>query len=279
VKIFVAVILFGLAAALRADEFAEKFAVVMIDDESEAKLGPFPYDRGLMAKAIEASAKGGAKAVVFKFFFDQPKTSSGDAALCAAMHSLPVVLQARLDDSEGTAQEIPLRFELGPNRLATPVRGDRGWIPLPTLLDAARAVGFVDFNSLKIPLVEEYRGAPYRSLILCCLELAVGAQARVVEGNRVEIGKGFIPVNAMDIYEADLTHLEPLKIISFESLLAGVVERNAIEGRVVIIGLDSAPIPSLLTEHGKMGVHRFFVQCLAASYQTLKANQSKDPTP
>ena len=278
-KIFVAIFLLGLAAALRADEFADKFAVVMIDNESEAKLGPFPYDRALMAKAIEASAKGGAKAVVFKFFFDQPRTSVGDAALCAAMHILPVVLQARLDGNEGTAQEIPPRFELGPSRLATPVRGERGWIPLPTLLEAASAVGFVDFNSPKIPLVEEYRGVPYRSLILCCLELAVGAQASVEEGNRIEIGNGFIPVNAMDIYEADLTHLEPLKIISFDRLLAGVVERNAIEGRVVIIGLDSAPIPTLLTEHGKMGVHRFFVQCLAASYQTLRANQSKDPAP
>jgi CHASE2 domain-containing sensor protein len=70
VRIFAATFLFGFTAFLRGDEFADKFAIVMVDDQSEAKLGPFPYDRALYAKAAEVCANDGAKAVVFKFFFD-----------------------------------------------------------------------------------------------------------------------------------------------------------------------------------------------------------------
>jgi adenylate cyclase len=273
------IFLLSFVAALKADEFADKFAIVMIDEATEVELGPFPYDRAVMAKAVDACAADGAKAVVFKFFFDQPKTAAGDSALCHSMHGIPVALQARLDADDGTEQQIPSRFELSPRGLSTAVRGERGWIPLPAMLDVAAAVGFVDFNDPRIPLVEEFRGIPYRSLILCCLELAVGAPVRVDDGKKIEVGNGYIPVDTDNVYHADLTHLESLRVISFASLLAGNVERRAIEGRVVIIGLDSAPIPSIVTEHGRMGIHRFFVQCLAACYQALRANQSPEPQP
>jgi CHASE2 domain len=276
---FAVIFLLGFVATLKADEFADKFAVVMIDAESEAKLGPFPYDRALMAKAVDACAADGAKAVVFKFFFDKPKTASGDSALCLAMHAIPVALQARLDADDGTQEDIPSKFGLVPSGLSAAVRGDRGWIPLPAMLDVAAAVGFVDFNNSNIPLVEEYRGIPYKSLILCCLELAVGAQARVDDGKEIEVGKGYIPVDADNVFHAGVTRLEPLSVISFATLLAGNVGRKAIEGRVVIIGLDSAPVPSITTEHGRMSIHRFFVQCLAACYETLKANQSPEAPP
>jgi CHASE2 domain-containing sensor protein len=273
VKISAAILLLGFTTFLKADEFADKFAIVMIDDQSETKLGPFPYDRALLAKAAEVCADDGAKAVVFKFFFDQAKTQTGDAALGKAMRALPVILQARLGGDDSTTQEVPPRFQIGPGVLSTAVRDDEGWIPLPALLESAAALGFIDFDSPKIPLIEEYRGASYKSLIVCCLELAVGTQARVKDGIRIEIGNGYLPVNAKNVYRADLASLEPLKIMSFERLLAGGVPRSEIEGRVVIIGFDSSQIPTLETDHGRMGIHRFFVQCLAASYRALRANQ------
>src|SRR5476649_1004481 len=156
-----------LAAHARAGDFGSDFAVVMIDDATEAKLGPFPYDRAMYAKAIDACARLKAKAVVVKFFFDLPKTPAGDAALAAAMKNIPCVLQARLEPTEGTAQSIPSRFRFGDKPLPAGERGDLGWIPLPGLLDTASAVGFVDFDSPTIPLIEDYRGASYKSLVLC----------------------------------------------------------------------------------------------------------------
>jgi len=250
----------------------------MVDDVTEAKLGPFPYDRALMARAVEACARDNAKAAVFKFFFDQPRSAAGDTAFGEAMATLPVALQARLETSEGTDRSIPTRFGFGQQGLATATSGDRGWIPLPALLEHASAVGFVDFNNAAIPLVEEFRGVSYKSLVVCCLELAVNAHAYAGTGDRIYIGRGYLPVDALNVYRPDLGRLEPLKMISFARLLDGEAKREDIEGRVVIIGLGSAKAPTLSTQHGVMGIHRFFVQCLAASYRTLMANQPPEPT-
>ena len=268
-----AILVFATAAFLKADDFASHFAVVMIDDETEAKLGAFPYDRAIMAKAVDACVRAGAKAVVLKFFFDQPKSEAGDAALRDAMTRIPVALQVRLENSEGRPLPIPPQFSFGKAHLPAAVRGDLGWIPLPGLMDAAVAVGFVDFDGPTIPLVEEYRGVGYRSLLLCCLELALDAPASVEPG-RIHIGRGFLPVSALNTFHADLGQLESIKVIPFVQLLSGEVTEAEIKKRVVVIGLDSARTPTLATERGRIKIHRFFIQCLAASYRTWTANQA-----
>lgn len=270
-KTALTLLIFVAATVLRADDFASRFAVVMIDDETEAKLGAYPYDRAVFAKAVDACADAGAQAVVLKFFFDLPKSAKGDAALRDAMTRIPVALQARLESSEGTQLQIPEKFRLG-EQATTAVRGDRGWIPLRSLMSSAAAVGFVDFDSPTIPLIEEYQGVAYRSLVLCCLELALNAPARVAP-NRIYLGERFLPVSAANSFQADLSQLESLKIISFARLLAGDVPKAELEQRVILIGLDSRKIPTLATEHGRMKIHRFFVQCLAATYRALQANQ------
>ena len=277
-KVIAAIALLLIAASARAGDFASDFALVMIDDETEAKFGAFPYDRKLYAEAVDACARYKARAVVLKFFLDQAKSAEGDTALRDSMKRIPVALQARLESTEGSSQRIPSKFGFGQQRLAAGVRGDRGWIPLPSLLDVAAAIGFVDFDSPEIPLVEEYRSMPYKSLILCCLELAIRAPARVATDSRIYVGSGYLPVNASNIYRADVSRLESLKIISFAHLLAGDVKKEEIEGRVVIIGWDSTRTSTLPTEYGKMRIHRLFSQLVAASYRTLKANQAPTPT-
>ena len=62
---------------------------------------------------------------------------------------------------------------------------------------------------------------------------------------------------------------EDLKIISFASLLEDRVAPDAIAGRVVIIGWDSAQTPALAAPRGPMKLHRFFVECLAATWRAL----------
>ena len=51
-----------------------------VDTNSETKLGEFPLDRAHYAKALDRAAEFKAKAVVFKFFFDQPRNAASDAA-------------------------------------------------------------------------------------------------------------------------------------------------------------------------------------------------------
>jgi CHASE2 domain-containing sensor protein len=253
-------------------DFGSDFALVMIDDATEAKLGPFPYDRTQYARAIDACVRLKAKAVVLKFFYDLPKSANGDAALAIAMKAIPVAIQTRLDTTEGTAAAIPPKFRFAEQPLPAGEQGNLGWIPLPGLLATAAKVGFVDFDSPVIPLVENYRGASYPSLVLSCLELATGATARVGPGGKVFVGQGWLPVDAKNVFHGDLEHLEALQEISFASLLAGDVKPEAVAGRVVIIGWDSKNTPTLKTDHGEMGIHRLFVQCLANCQRQLNAS-------
>jgi len=276
-KVFAAMALFVVASSARGGDFASDFALVMIDDRTEAKYGAFPFDRRLYAEAIDACARYKAKAVVLKFFLDRAKSPAGDALLCDSMKKIPVALQARLDSTEGTPQTIPSRFSLSQQKLAVAARGDRGWIPLPALMEAATTIGFVDFDGPEIPLVEEYRDAPYRSLILCCLELVVQSRVRIVGDGKIHIGSGYLPVDDKNVLSVDVSRLEPLNVISLAALLAGEVKINEIEGRVVILGWDSNGTPTLPTRNGSMRIHRVFCQCLAESYRVLKANQFPEP--
>ena len=79
VNIFVVVVL-----VLPACSSASIFVPIFIDARSDARLGPFPYDRAVYANALMAFEKLGAKGVVLKFFIDQPK-GNGDDALAMAM--------------------------------------------------------------------------------------------------------------------------------------------------------------------------------------------------
>lgn len=258
-------------ATAKADGFSSVFAVVMIDEATEAALGPFPYDRSVMARAVDQCARLKAKAVVLKFFFDLPRSESGDRALAESMTRLPVVLQARLEQTEGAAAEIPGRFRLGPHPLPAARSGQLGWIPLPALMDVASDLGFVDFVDANIPMVEEYRGAPYKSLVLCCLESAFGVSATIEPGNRIVLGGRFLPLDELNVSRGSLSRLEPARFISFARLLAGEVDSVDLEGRVVIIGFDGKNSPTLPTDYGEMKPHRLFVQCLAESCRRLQA--------
>jgi hypothetical protein len=128
-----------------------------------------------------------------------------------------------------------------------------------------------------IPLIEEYRGASYKSLVLCCLESATGEPARVTGKNRIEFGGKFLPVDRQNVHYAMLEPLENLQVISFASLVSGRVSPEAIAGHVVIIGWDSPRTPTLPTPFGPMRIHRLFVQCLAATWRALSPISPQTP--
>src|SRR5690242_6326838 len=105
-----AILLCALSTALRGASFREDFAVVFIDAASEAKFGTFPLDRSILAEAIRQAASLGAKGVVLKFFFDQPKSEVSDLSLEQALTNTPVLLQARIDDSQVQPNALPNHF-------------------------------------------------------------------------------------------------------------------------------------------------------------------------
>jgi len=249
--------------------FSDRFAVVFIDSATEAKLGAFPLPRAYYAQAIRQAAALHARAVVFKFFFDQPQDGVDDTALANAMTTLPVALEARFDDTEAQPNPLPARFQL-PITAVTATAGKSGWIPLPLFADHAAAIGFVDFDSAKAPLLETYRGQTVKSLLVNCLEMAENHAAEVRPGHDIAFGAFHLAVDSLNRCSAALPPGDDYSYIPFHRFLSGDVSPDAIRDKVVIIGYDGPKIHSIATPRGPLRAHRFFIYILQSIWSDLR---------
>lgn len=265
------------AATSFAAGFEDRFAVVMIDAKTEAKIGTFPLDRIHYAKALDRAAELKAKAVVFKFFFDQPHNAASDAALAKAMTNLPVVLQACFDNSEPKPNPLPAKFALPGVQPGSSLAGQSGWLPLPTLAGKARDIGFVDFDPQmpdKAPLIEAYQGKAVKSLSLVCLELATVQKAVVESGKRVRLGTASIAVDERNFAQLGSFVGGKLNVIPLHAFLSGATPRSAIEGKIVIFGYDGPKLQSIETDAGPIKAHRYFILGLKGLHDRLEASRT-----
>lgn len=254
---------------LLAASFSNDFAVVFIDEDSEVKAGAFPLNRSLLARAIQRAGELEARGVVVKLFLDQPTTEAADASLERALTNLPVIVQARIDDQQPRPNPLPDRFFLSAKGVRTPVEGTSGWIPLPRFSKAAADVGFVDFASTNVPLLEIYRERAVKSLIVCCIELATSKGAVISPGKMIRFGDRSLGVDAQNCVIATVPQKDDPQYIPFHKFLAGEISRSRVKGRVVIIGYDGRQMHSLPTAIGPMRAHRVFVYALQNIYERL----------
>ena len=242
---------------------AAPFAFVMIDAKTENALGEFPYDRAVLAKAVERAAEGKAKAVVLNFYLDKPKSAEGDRALMMAMWKIPVALEACIvteKEQPGESNPLPHRFELvrfGKNEPKA-INGDRGWIPIPDLAERAAAIGFANSTGdiEKIPIVHGYRAAYVKSFWTVCLELAFDDGAVITPGREMLINDKPIELDEQSQGAIEFPKNDQVDTISFIDFLNGKVPPESIQNRVVIIGADTAKMPTVDTPIGKLGIHR-----------------------
>lgn len=201
-------------------ESTTPFVVVFVDAKTEAKLGPFPYDRKIYADAVRALRNNGARAVVFKYFLDQSKSEEGDAALEQALKLLPSFLQARLDPSEKNSNPLPRRFTIQnvSGAFDNTISADGGWIPLEKFAQACKGIGFVDIRypgkPLKIPLVERYKGNVVPSLQLRIAQFIFGGKIRAVDGKYITVGKKTLAVDIYNEIEVEPPAADNLNAIS-----------------------------------------------------------------
>ena len=226
------------------------FAPVFIDARTEARLGPFPYDRAVAANALIALEKLGAKGVVMKFFLDQPK-GAGDDALANAMTKLPVVLQARCDDTEAKPNLLDARFSTAvTSQMVFGATCKAGWIPLPTLQKPATDVCFIDQPAVDVvPLLVRYQDRAVKSLYGCALGLAGMSMPTIDRGGSVKI---------------DFRKFARYQVISLLDVLNGKVERAKIEGKVVVLGYDGKLAEMFDTPIGRLSAHHGFMAILLA---------------
>ena len=259
----------GQAAA--ADQPAESpFVAVFIDTKTEKALGPFPYDRAVLAKAIDKSVASGARGVVLKLFIDKPKTVEGDRALVDAAKRTKLLVQARLDDSEQDPNPLPDRFALKAGIEGKPLGGKNGWLPLPDLSAVAHDLGFVDYRVIdRMPLVEQYRGKLVKSLYLSCLELALAAPAEIVPARSVRIRDKKLELDEHSEIAVEYPAKDDLQYISFSDFIEQP-PRAELKDRIVIIAYDSERFEAVKTPAGPIRPHRAFIYALMSIYQKLQ---------
>ncbi|WP_395009819.1 CHASE2 domain-containing protein [Undibacterium sp.] len=245
------------------------FTVVFITQATEAKYGRFPFDRALLAQAVEQAADAGAKGVILKFFLDQSTTAEGDRRLANALSRVPVLLQARLEESEKGPNPLEDRFTLPGARFKTAVSGSSGWIPLPEFSRRAHDVCFVDFASSPAPIVEQYQNKTVKSLLVCAAELAIGHKAVIRPVKDISFDNQTAFLDSLNRVTITLHREKALATFDFNNLLNGSIPPSALRNKVVIIGYDGPSIPLVKSPIGTMGAHRLFVLMLKGFYENM----------
>jgi CHASE2 domain-containing sensor protein len=267
----------GAAWGVSAKSFEDTFAIVFIDSPTEAQFGEFPVARKVVAQGVNRAAELGARAVVLKFFYDQPKDEADDAALEQAMKRIPVLIQARVDDAEADPQPLLPRFHL-PGRWSgkTVIEGQNGWIPRLRFQTNAHSVGFVDLGPgsvTNVALLERYRGRAVKSLSLAALEVGAGTNAVLESGRRVRLGPATLAMDSQQQVAVAPLRSDELPFHSFGDLANGRIPREKIAGKVVLIGYDGDKLHSLETPGGPVPPHRFFVLQLRELWNQLEATR------
>ena len=206
---------------------------------------------------------------MLKFFFDQPKSELSDLSLEQALTNTPLLLQARIDDSQTQPNALPNHFTFPRVKARTQVSGQAGWIPLPRFCEKAAGVGFVDFSTTVVPLLETYQSRTVKSLTVCCIELATGKQAIIEPGRSLKFGTHELHVDTRNCVSAKLPAKDDLEYIPFHQLVAGEIPLSQIKGKIVILGYDGTQIHSISTSIGPIRAHRFFVYALKGVYAQL----------
>ena len=273
-KPLLALLLFCLAATVMAKDFSQDFAVVFINEATEARYGRIPLERSLLAQAVDNASKAGAKAIMIKFFLDQARTATSDQQLATSIATTPVLLQARIDPSEHNPNELPKRFTLPETDYSTAISGDSGWIPLPAFAEHAHDVCFVDFDDSPVPVVETYQGKTVKSLLLCAAELAIGQKAIITPSKSLAIGQYTAPLDALNRVTVTSPTLPTFTSLEFNQLIDGTHPTSALQDKVVIIAYEGANIPTVKTPFGDIGLHRRFVQLLQTFYESLATAES-----
>ena len=261
------------AAPITAKPESSPFVLVMIDLESEKKLGAFPIDRRYIAKAINILADAKAKAVVLKFFYDRPaKNPASDTTLVSALQRTKVLLQARIDDAEASTNALPERFYVNQSGSKTIINGKSGWVPLPTISAHAHQVGFVDVSTYEsVPMFERYQGKLVKSLTLAAIQTALDdAPISLQPGKDIGIGNKRLVIDARDevVLSAE-AFKRPINALPLHDLLAKRVDVTALAGKVVVIAYDGEKMKPISTKAGEFTPHRLFWLGLLGTWQQL----------
>jgi hypothetical protein len=252
------------------------FIFVFIDGKTESKIGKFPYSRDIYAKAIKVVSKNGAKAVVLKYFIDEPKDQIGDIELSESFTEIPVFLQCRLNITQNNPNILPDRFlssEIAINKPDNIISGISGWMPLKIFSDNCYDVGFVDIynrkNNRYCPILGLYQNTIIKSLPIKIFEYLFSENIEIENRTMIFRNNSY---RLTSKYEYKLTFSDKvqLKIYSFIDLLEDKIGRDELSGKIVILGYGGNRQGLITTPIGELKAHEYFGYILLSMYGDFK---------
>jgi hypothetical protein len=253
-------------------DFEREIAIVNFDSSTGARYGEFPL-RAVLAKIVEQAANGKPRSIAIKFFFDTRGNEADSKLLEAALGSSGrILLQASINPEPPTSKSLDDRFYYkgATGRISPIVKGAEGWLPLKSFSDKAAKVCFVDVAQPDlVPMVTEFQGKPVESLYACVLGDVYGGGNMVLKGGRAIFGKRALPIDGAGQVKIPLSNTRLPNTISALDLLEGKVDKNALEGKVVIVIYTGSKSPTLPIAGTPVKLHQVFMAQLRDLFDAL----------
>ena len=211
--------------------------IVAIDDEVVRRQGSYPLARGDLARIVDRVAQFEPKVIALDLLLVDHGPDDGDVALAQSFGKRPTAIAAAAVFPQ--ARQSITAAEDGP--LARLPRAERFLLPLAAFADHA-AVGVANVTTDQsgtpraVPMLFRSIDRVEMSLPLRVAALATGMDP-TIEPNRLVLAGRSIPT--------DIDHVLPLafygrrgtiRTISATAVLDGELTRDAVEGRIVVIG-------------------------------------------
>jgi hypothetical protein len=244
-----------------AAPFQSKFAVVVVDAQTEAKIGGFP-SRAVLSQLIDRIAAGKPKSIILKYFLNTPGNEADSMRLAQSIGNTRVILQATINKEPPTSQSLDERFFFsGPLGLLKPaLAGDEGWLPQKRFADHATQVCFVDVvKPEQVPMLELFHQRPVESLYACALAEAFGESKLQTDRHRITFGDQSLALNEAAEVNIRLDNLDmPANTPAFQ-LLDAKFDSAIFTEKVVILAYTGSRSPTLDVRGSSIPVHQLFL--------------------
>jgi adenylate cyclase len=214
--------------------------IVAIDDAMVKHGATYPLPRKEIAGIVDAIARLEPKVIAIDLLLVDKGPVDGDEALAKSLAARPAVLAAAAvfpdnsqplsSDSEGPLARLP--------------NADRLLLPLPAFTEHAE-VGIANVATgqtgtpMSVPMLFRTRDRIELSFALRIAATAIG-QPLTIEPNRLLFGERAIATGPD--YALPISYYGPrrsIRTVSAEGLIEGKVSREAIQGRIVVLGVTA----------------------------------------
>lgn len=272
----------------------ENVAVVLIDNDSLAQVGSWPWSRYYMARLLEEIGAQGPRVIGIDILFAEPDTLHPenfvslypeldgatadqvsqlppmDDVLAQVMGNAPVIL-ARVGVPNGGTE--PGALFVDPPVAGEPPAGtlqrEQVLTSIPVLDDVALGHGMIngppdaDGQVRRVPLTVKGGDVAMPGLAVELARVASGASGLEWQGNSLRIGDTVLPANEHAMLAVKLGLFPEESVWPAHRVLRGDIPPDAFAGKVVMIGLGADGTSDIVSTPLENEVYGIFVQAQA----------------